>query len=72
MNENEFKEVFDKHGCEIVEMEAFALFANAKLTNKHAACLLTVSDSFITNEHATAVERQKSFTNMMKVALEIS
>ena len=72
MNKSEFKDVFNKHGCEVVEMEAFALFANAKLTNKNAACLLTVSDSFITNQHATAAEREKSFTNMMKIALEIS
>ncbi len=53
-----------------VEMESFALFANAKHLNKEAACLLTISDSFVTNEATNAEERQNSFTNMMKIALE--
>ena len=33
-------------GCDVVEMESFALFANANLLGKHAACLLTVSVNF--------------------------
>ena len=51
-------------------MESFALFHNANLLGKKAACLLTVSDSFVTKEETTAEERQNSFTNMMKIALE--
>ncbi|MBO4668170.1 MAG: purine-nucleoside phosphorylase [Bacilli bacterium] len=53
-----------------VEMESFALFANAKYLNKRAACLLTVSDSFVTRKETTALERQTSFNKMMEVALE--
>ena len=53
-----------------VEMESFALFANAKYLNKRAACLLTVSDSFVTHKETTALERQTSFNKMMEVALE--
>ena len=34
-----------------------------------AACLLTISDSFVAPEITTAEQRQTSFTNMMKVAL---
>ena len=56
-------------GCVCVEMESFALFANAQVLGKHAACLLTISDSFVSPEATTAEQRQKSFTNMMKVAL---
>ncbi|EJW93893.1 purine nucleoside phosphorylase, partial [gut metagenome] len=52
--------------------ESFALFCNAKALGKHAACLLTISDSFISHEETTAEERQSSFTNMMKIALEAS
>ena len=62
----------DEHGCKAVEMESFALFANAIATGKRAACLLTISDSFITHEATSAEERQNSFTNMMKVALEMA
>lgn len=60
----------EEKGCCGVEMESFALFHNAKVLGKNAACLLTVSDSFVHSENATPEERQNAFTNMMKVALE--
>ena len=59
----------DEQGCVCVEMESFAFFANAQVLGKHAACLLTISDSFVSPEATTAEQRQKSFTDMMKVAL---
>ena len=59
----------DERGCLCVEMESFALFANAQVLGKNAACLLTISDSFVAPGITTAEERQKSFTDMMKVAL---
>ena len=59
----------DEQGCVCVEMESFALFANAQILGKNAACLLTISDSFVSPEITTAEQRQKSFTDMMKVAL---
>lgn len=59
----------DEKGCVAVEMESFALFHNANVTGKNAACLITISDSFVTSEVTTAEERQNSFTNMMKIAL---
>lgn len=68
-NSEYMKDILDK-GCTCVEMESFALFHNAKVLNKNAACLLTISDSFVSEEITTAEERQTSFTNMMKVALE--
>lgn len=63
------KDVRDKYGCVAVEMESFALFSNARYLNKKAACILTVSDSFITHEVTTALERQNSFNKMMEIAL---
>ncbi|MCC8163849.1 MAG: purine-nucleoside phosphorylase [Lachnospiraceae bacterium] len=60
----------DEMRCVCVEMESFALFHNAKVLGRKAACLLTISDSFVTNEVTSAEERQNAFTNMMKVALE--
>ncbi|MDE6357409.1 MAG: purine-nucleoside phosphorylase [Eubacteriales bacterium] len=64
------KEFFEKHGCVCVEMESFALFTNAKILGKNAACLVTISDSLVTHEATSAEERELSFTNMMEVALE--
>ena len=49
--------------------ESFALFANARKLNKEAACLLTISDSFVSQEETTPQQRQESFTQMMEVAL---
>ncbi len=57
-------------GCKAVEMESFALFNNANVLNKKAACLLTISDSFVIEEITTPEERQTSFTKMMQIALE--
>lgn len=60
----------DDYGCAGVEMESFGLFHNANVTGKNAACLATVSD-IIGGAETTAEERQKSFTNMMEIALGI-
>ncbi len=68
-NDN-FEELYKKYGCMCVEMESFALFANANLLNKKAACLLTISDHFITHESTTPQERQNSFDKMIELALK--
>lgn len=65
-----YKVLHDEKGCVAVEMESFALFHNASVLGKNAACLLTISDSFVSDEVTTAEERQTSFTNMMKIALD--
>ncbi|WP_162164040.1 purine-nucleoside phosphorylase [Acholeplasma hippikon] len=69
INGDEFKDIHEKHGCLCVEMESFALFANALATGKKAACLLTISDSLVTHELTSAKERQEAFTRMMEIAL---
>jgi len=71
-NFKEFEGIRDNHGCMAVEMESFALFANAKVLGKKAACLLTVSDSLVTGELTTSEERQNAFTKMMEIALELA
>lgn len=60
----------DRTGCDSVEMESFALFHIANVLGKNAACLLTISDSFVTEKEIPAEERQTSFREMMKLALE--
>lgn len=52
------------------EMEAFALFYNAKLLNKNACCLMSVVDSKYISEVATPEERQTGLNNMIKIALD--
>lgn len=65
----DFERIRDEHGCSAVEMESFALFANANSLKKKASCLLTVSDSLVTGAATTAEERQNAFTKMMEIAL---
>lgn len=62
--------LFENHGCVCVEMESFALFHNANVLGKKAACILTISDSFVSHVITTAEERQNTFTKMMEIALE--
>lgn len=52
------------------EMEAFALFYNAKLLNKKASCLMSVVDSKYIDKIASSEERQTGLNNMIIVALE--
>ena len=62
--------IVEKHRLPVVEMEAFALFANAKALKRSAACLLTVSDNIITKQVISASEREKSLDRMAVLALE--
>jgi len=68
--EANFGTKWNEMGCLAVEMEAAALYANAAAGGANALAILTVSDSTVTGEAATAEERQTSFTNMIKIALE--
>lgn len=70
---NDPQEVWSKWatmGILCLEMESYGLFATAAQANKEALAILTISDSLLTHEETTAEERQTSFTNMMKVALD--
>ncbi len=65
-----WQDIAKRTGSDCVEMESFALFHNAHQLGKHAACLLTISDSFVNHVELTAEQRQNSFTEMMRLALE--
>ena len=69
MNKDYLKDVVNK-GCIAVEMESFSLFANARALGKNAACLLTISDSFVSDDNTTSEERRTKFVDMVKIALE--
>ena len=59
-----------KYGVLAIEMEAAALYTLAARFGVKALCLLTVSDSLVSREETTSEEREKTFTQMMELALE--
>ena len=59
-----------KYNCSAVEMEAFALYANAQHLGKNAATILTVSDIIPTREQISADQREKALKPMIELALE--
>lgn len=58
-----------KMGVLAVEMESAALYLNAARYGAKALAIMTISDHFVTGEKLNAEEREKSFTDMMRVAL---
>ena len=59
-----------ENNCSAVEMEAFALFSNAKYLGKMAATIVTISDIIPTHEGMSAEQRERSLETMYKLALE--
>jgi purine-nucleoside phosphorylase len=59
-----------KFGVLAVEMESASLYTVAARFNVDALCFLTVSDHIVTREETTSEEREKTFTQMMELALE--
>jgi purine-nucleoside phosphorylase len=53
-------------------MEAAALYMNAARAGKRALAICTVSDSLVTGEATSSLERQESFTQMMELSLELA
>lgn len=58
-------------GVMAVEMETAGLYSLAAKHGVNALTIVTVSDSLVTGEATTAAERQTTFTQMMKIALEM-
>lgn len=56
------------HLC--VEMEGAGLYWTAAASGKKALTLLTISDHIFTGEAMSAEQRERSFDDMMKVAME--
>lgn len=70
--ESDIDELVNNKGCSVIEMETFGLYFNAKLLNKNAIALFTVSDNLITKEETTSAERQNAFTDMIEFALSLA
>ncbi len=68
-DENNSHELFAKFGTLCVEMEAAGLYTAAAMAKVRALAILTISDSLVTGEATSSEERQKTFTDMMQIAL---
>jgi purine-nucleoside phosphorylase len=60
------------HGALVVEMETSGLYALAAKFQAEALSVLTVSDSLVSGEFATPEQRERGFTQMAEIALEIA
>lgn len=67
---NENMKKYTKKGCEVAEMEIYALYLLAKKFNKSALSFLTVVDNGLLNKEMTAYERERSLDDMITCALE--
>ena len=52
--------------------DAAGLYCTAAYTGKRALAICSISDNLITGEELSADDRQTTFTNMMKIGLEIA
>jgi purine-nucleoside phosphorylase len=68
----ELREIWAKYGTLAVEMEAAALYTLAAKFGVNALAILTVSDARAKGQKASAEEREKSFTQMVEIALAIA
>lgn len=61
---------WNRMGVLAVEMEAAALYMNAARFGKRALAMCTISDHLLEHTGLTADERERSFTQMMEIALD--
>ncbi len=63
---------WERHGILGIEMESQILFTLASRFNVKALSILTVSDHIKTGEASSHTQREKSYVDMMKIALELA
>ena len=66
----DLNEQMTRHGILAVEMECAELYTLAARYNRRALAVLTVSDHLITHEALPSEDREKSFGDMVEIALE--
>ncbi|MBP6978066.1 MAG: purine-nucleoside phosphorylase [Bacteroidales bacterium] len=65
-------QVWKDYGVLVVEMETTALYTLAARYGVNALSILTVSDNIYHNLHITTRERERSFRQMIEIALEVA
>ncbi|WP_282135724.1 purine-nucleoside phosphorylase [Seonamhaeicola maritimus] len=63
---------WSKFGVLCVEMETAGLYTVASKHNVNALTILTISDSLVTGERLSSIDRETTFKDMMKIALELA
>jgi len=63
---------WSKFGVLCVEMETAGLYTVAAKHQVNALSILTISDSLVTREKTSAKERETTFDEMVKIALELA
>ncbi len=63
-------EIWQRMGVLAVEMEAAALYAIAAEEGAQALAIVTVSDHLVTEEQTSSAERERTFDQMVRIALE--
>lgn len=69
--EDQDQDYFMNKGALVVEMEAAALYENAKKFNKNALSIFTVTDNVINDTHLSAKDREINTRKMIDFAFEI-
>ncbi|WP_431030186.1 purine-nucleoside phosphorylase [Lysinibacillus sp. LZ02] len=69
-SDEEQNEKLAKYGVLAVEMESAALYTLAAKFDRQALSILTVSDHILTGEATSSEERQTTFLDMMRIALD--
>lgn len=70
-DEPKYWRVWAVYGVLALEMETSALYTLSAKLGVHALSILTVSDNMLSGEKATSEQRERSFTQMIELALEI-
>ena len=63
-------EKMKKMGVLAVEMEAAGLYCTAAYTGKRALAICSISDNLVTGKELSPAERETTFGNMIRIALE--
>ena len=71
-DDTEAWKLWKKFGVMAVEMETAELYTLAAKFGRNALAILTVSDSLLSQEWTSFEEREKAFTRMVEIALEIA
>lgn len=70
-NTGDSVELWANYGCLAVEMETAELYTLAARYGVKALSILTISDHILKGLETTPEERERTFTDMMEIALEI-
>lgn len=66
----ELSDLLTEHGVLAIEMEANALYTLAAQYGRRALAICTVSDHIVSGEHTSADDRERTFTDMVEIALD--